>query len=78
MIITSKISLPPTYTDEIPPKKNISELPMKNATTVVIIPTFPFLAKRVKLGVAVPPDTKEPITRPAPPITVRVPLDLAN
>ena len=30
------------------------------------------------IGVAVPPETNEPITRPAPPTTVSVPLDLAN
>ena len=72
------MSLPPTYTEDTPPKKNMRELPRKNATTVVMAPTLPFLAKRVKLGVAVPPETKEPTTSPAPPMTVRVPLDLAN
>ena len=35
-------------------------------------------ANRVKFGVAVPPDTKEPMTSPAPPITVKEPLDTAN
>ena len=30
------------------------------------------------IGVAVPPETNEPTTSPAPPITVSVPLDLAN
>ena len=37
-----------------------------------------FLANLEKFGVAVPPDTKDPITIPAPPITVSVPLDFAN
>ena len=51
---------------------------MKNAITVVMVPTLPLLAKREKFGVAVPPETNEPTTSPAPPITVSVPLDLAN
>ena len=51
---------------------------MKKATTVAIVPCLPFFANRVKFGVAVPPDTKEPIASPAPPITLREPLDLAN
>ena len=62
----------------IAPKKNIRELPIKNATTVAIVPDFASFAKRVKFGVAVPPDTKEPITSPAPPTTLNVPLDTAN
>ena len=67
-----------TKIEETAPKKNIRELPIKNATTVVIAPTLPFFAKRAKFGVAVPPDTKEPTTSPAPPTMVRLPLDLAN
>ena len=51
---------------------------MKNAITVVMAPTLPLLAKREKFGVAVPPETNEPTTSHAPPITVSVPLDLAN
>lgn len=54
------------------------EFPMKKATTVVMAPAFPSFAKRAKFGVAVPPETKEPMTRPAPPMIVRDPLDLAN
>ena len=60
------------------PKKNIRELPMKNAMTVAMVPVLVSLANRVKFGVAVPPDTKEPTTRPAPPTTLKVPLDTAN
>ena len=48
---------------------------MKNAITVAIVPDFASLAKRVKFGVAVPPDTKEPMTRPAPPMTLKDPLE---
>ena len=44
---------------------------MKKATTVVMAPAFPSFAKRAKFGVAVPPETKEPMTRPAPPMIVR-------
>lgn len=51
---------------------------MKKATTVVMAPAFPSFAKRAKFGVAVPPETKEPMTRPAPPMIVRDPLDLAT
>ena len=51
---------------------------MKNAITVAIVPDFASLAKRVKFGVAVPPDTKEPMTRPAPPMTLKDPLETAN
>ena len=36
------------------------------------------LAAKGYFGVAVPPDTKEPIASPAPPMTLREPLDLAN
>ena len=64
--------------EETAPKKNIREFPMKKATTVVMAPAFPFFAKRAKFGVAVPPETKEPMTRPAPPMIVSDPLDLAN
>ena len=78
LIMTSKISLPPAYAEATPPKKNIREFPSRNATTVATAPTGPFLAKRVKFGVAVPPETKEPITMPAPLITVRLPELLAN
>ena len=58
---------------ETAPKKNISELPRKNATTVVMQPILAVLLKRAKLGVAVPPDTKLPITRPAPVMMVSEP-----
>lgn len=51
---------------------------MKKAMTVVMAPILPFRAKREKFGVAVPPETNEPMTRPAPPMTVSVPLDFAN
>ena len=51
---------------------------MKKATTVVQKPVLASLAKRVKLGVAEPPETKEPTTRPAPLIMVKSPLLLAN
>ncbi len=76
--ITSKISFPPTKIEETAPKKNIREFPMKKATTVVMAPAFPSFAKRAKFGVAVPPETKEPMTRPAPPMIVSDPLDFAN
>ena len=46
--------------------------------TVMIIPTFPLLAKRVKLGVAVPPETKLPTTRPAPAMMPMSLVPLAN
>ena len=55
------------------PKKNISELPRKKATTVTMQPILAVLEKRAKLGVAVPPDTKLPITRPAPAMMVSEP-----
>ena len=48
---------------------------MKKATTVVMAPAFPSFAKRAKFGVAVPPETKEPMTRPAPPMTLKDPLE---
>ena len=51
---------------------------MKKATTVEMVLDLASFANLVKLGVAVPPDTKEPITRPAPPITLKVPLEAAN
>ena len=51
---------------------------MKKATTVVMAPAFPSFAKRAKFWVAVPPETKEPMTRPAPPMIVSDPLDYAN
>ena len=78
--ITSKISLalPPTKMEETAPKQNIKLLPMKKAITVVQKPVLASLAKRVKLGVAVPPETKEPTTRPAPLMMVKSPLLLAN
>ena len=44
---------------------------MKKAITVVMRPALPLFAKRVKFGVAVPPETKLPTTRPAPAITPR-------
>ena len=37
---------------------------MKNAITVVMTAEVVDFAKRVKLGVALPPETKLPITRP--------------
>lgn len=43
-----------------------------------MVPDLASLANRVKFGVAVPPDTKEPITRPAPPMMLKLPLDFAN
>ena len=46
---------------------------MKKAITVVITAILPVLAKRVKLGVAVPPLTKEPMTRPTPPNRLMLP-----
>ena len=76
--MTSKMSFPPTKIYAIAPKKNIREFPIKNATTVAIVPDFASLANLAKFGVAVPPDTNEPTTIPAPPITLIVPLDLAN
>ena len=72
------MSFPPTKMYAIAPKKNIREFPIKNATTVAIVPDFASFAKRAKFGVAVPPDTNDPITIPAPPMTVIDPLDTAN
>ena len=63
---------------ETAPKRNISELPMKKAKTVVHRPTRALLAKRVKLGVAVPPETKLPMTRPAPAMTPKFLVPCAN
>ena len=60
------------------PKKNIRLLPRKKAMTVTMQPTLAFLAKRVKFGVAVPPETKLPTTRPAPARTPSVLLPWAN
>ena len=54
------------------------ELPRKKAITVVDTATALFLAKRTKLGVAVPPLTKEPITKPTPARIDRPPEDLAK
>ena len=65
-IITSKISFPPTYTPLNAPKQNIRLFPRKKAMMVVQTAAFGVFAKRAKLGVAVPPLTKEPITIPAP------------
>ena len=63
------LKAPPTA-----PKLNMRVLPRKKATTVVMTATAGVFAKRVKLGVAVPPDTNEPTTRPI--ATVRVmPVD---
>ena len=52
----------------------MSVLPRKNATTVVMTATSGVFAKRVKLGVAVPPDTNEPTTRPIATVSV-IPVD---
>ena len=51
------VKAPPTA-----PKQNIRVLPKKKAMTVVHTAMRLFLAKRIKLGVAVPPEMKEPIT----------------
>ena len=67
------VKAPPTA-----PKANIRELPRKKAVTVVLTAAALFLAKRTKLGVAVPPLTKEPITSPTPARTVSSPEDLAK
>ena len=63
---------------ETAPKKNIRELPMKKATTVTIRPIFGVLANLAKFGVAVPPETKLPITRPAPAMIPRSFVPWAN
>ena len=51
---------------------------MKKAITVVITATRLVLEKRVKFGVAVPPETKEPMTSPTPANRVMPPLLLAK
>ena len=58
--------------------KNMREFPRKKAMTVVMTPVLPSFANLEKLGVAVPPETKEPTTRPAPEMTVREPELFAN
>ena len=50
---------------------------MKNAITVVMTAEVVDFAKRVKLGVALPPETKLPITRPMA-ATVVMPWFLAE
>ena len=56
-------SFPPTKIYAIAPKKNIREFPIKNATTVAIVPDFASLANLAKFGVAVPPIVKMMILR---------------
>ena len=51
---------------------------MKKAITVVMMAILAFLEKRVKFGVAVPPLTKEPITRPTASNSVSPPAFFAN
>ena len=63
---------------ETAPNRNIRLLPMKKAMIVVQRPTRAFLANRVKFGVAVPPETKLPTTRPAPAMMPRSFVPLAN
>ena len=46
--------------------------------TVVMTAVLLWLANRVKLGVAVPPLTKDPITSPTPPKRVMLPAFLAK
>ena len=72
------MSLPPTQIDETAPKQNIRLLPMKKAMTVIMHPILPLLANRVKLGVALPPETKLPTTSPAPPMMPRSEVLRAN
>src|SRR5690625_6249048 len=69
---SSPVKAPPTA-----PKLNISVLPRKNATTVVITAESGVRAKRVKFGVAVPPETKDPITNPIP-TTSGIPVEALN
>ena len=47
-------------------------LPMKKAMTVVMTAEVVVFAKRVKFGVALPPETKLPMTRPIA-VTVVIP-----
>ena len=77
-IMTQKISLLPANAPDTPPKQNIRVLPMKNAMTVVHTADLLVFAKRVKLGVEVPPLTKEPMTRPTPENIVRPPVDFSK
>ena len=59
----------------IAPKQNIRVFPRKNAITVVHTATLLFFAKRIKFGVAVPPEIKDPITYPTPVNKVIDPTD---
>ena len=51
---------------------------MKKAMTVTIMPIEGVLANLAKFGVAVPPETKLPMTRPAPAMIPRSLVPLAN
>ena len=55
------VTAPPTA-----PKIIMTELPTKKATTVARTATRGVLEKRVKFGVAVPPEMKEPTTMAIP------------
>ena len=59
------VTAPPTA-----PKIIIIELPTKKATTVATTAIAGVLAKRVKFGVAVPPEMKEPTTIAMPAASV--------
>src|SRR5690625_7985931 len=66
------VNAPPTA-----PKLNISVLPRKKATTVVITADTGVRANLVKFGVAVPPEANDPTTSPIP-TTRGMPVEAAN
>ena len=72
------MSSAPVNAPPIAPKQNINVLPKKNAITVVQTAILLFFANRIKFGVAVPPEIKEPITYPIPVNTLIFPADCAN
>jgi len=61
----------PMIAPAVAPNKKINELPTKKAKTVVKTASLLLLAKRRKLGVAVPPLIKEPITNPTKAVKVK-------
>ena len=75
--MTKKMSFLPVKAPATPPKKNIRVLPRKNAMIVVQTAGL-ILEKRTKFGVAVPPETNEPMTSAMPPKSVRPPVLFAK
>ena len=65
-----KMSATPVTAPPTAPKIIMTELPTKKATTVAVTATFGVLEKRVKFGVAVPPEMNEPTTIAMPAASV--------